>query len=294
MHIGISRPQSPPHPIPDVDAAVVARHAEQLGFESVFYGEHPIRPVAQAGHAVHRDGVPFFQDTLVALSRISAATTTIRFGGGVFLVPEHNPVQFAKELASLDHYGRGRLLVGCGVGWSRVECELLGGHWDRRWAQTEESIKIMRRLWTQDTVTYDGEFYRVPPVQLFPKPAAVPHPPILIGAGASERTFTRIADYADGWLPAFVTREAAAGAAAVVAAGRRRLDQLAVEAGRDPAALQITAIARGLSRAGAPELRARIAGLADAGADRVLISMPTVTSAQEAADALDRLAEAAF
>ncbi|WP_067650471.1 TIGR03619 family F420-dependent LLM class oxidoreductase [Nocardia harenae] len=292
MHIGINRPQSPPYPVPDIDAAIVAAHAERLGFESVFYGEHPIRPVQQAGYAVHHDGVPFFQDTLVALARASAVTTTLRFGGGVFLVPEHNPVQFAKELASLDHYSHGRLIVGCGAGWSRVECELLGGHWDRRWAQLEESVRIMRQLWTEDTVTYDGEFYRVPPVQLFPKPASQPHPPILIGAGASERTFARVVGFADGWLPAFVTRQAAADAPAVITAGRRRLDQLAAEAGRDPAALQITAITRGLSRAGAPELRARLDELRAAGADRVLLSMPTVHSEQEATEALDRLAEA--
>ena len=293
MHVGISRPPTPPYPVPDVDAAVIAQEAERLGFESVFYGEHPIRPVEQAGYSVHRDGVPFFQDTLVALARISV-TTTIRFGGGVFLAPEHNPVQFAKELATLDHYGGGRLLVGCGVGWSQVECELLGGVWDRRWAQTRESVRIMKQLWTQDTVTYDGEFYRIPPVQLFPKPASTPHPPVLIGARASERTFARVVDYADGWLPAFVTRETVAGAPAVVEAARRRLDDLAADAGREPGSLQISAMIRGLprgDRADGRELRGRITALSDAGADRVLVSMPTVTSEQEVGDALHRLAE---
>lgn len=296
MHVGISRPPTPPYPVPDVDAAVIAVQAERLGFESVFYGEHPIRPVEQAGYSVHRDGVPFFQDTLVALARISAVTTTIRFGGGVFLAPEHNPVQFAKELASLDHYGGGRLLVGCGVGWSQVECELLGGVWERRWAQTRESVRIMKQLWTQDTVTYDGEFYRIPPVQLFPKPASTPHPPVLIGAGASERTFARVVEYADGWLPAFVTRETVAGAPAIVEAARRRLDELAAEAGREPSSLQITAMIRGLPRDDGAEvrreLRARLTALGDAGADRVLVSMQTVTSEQEAGDAVHRLAEA--
>src|SRR4051812_49736767 len=87
MHIGISRPPTPPHPTPDVDGAAVAVVAEELGFESIFYGEHPIRPVDQPGQGVHADGIPFFQDTIVMLSRASAVTTRIKLGGGVFWYP---------------------------------------------------------------------------------------------------------------------------------------------------------------------------------------------------------------
>jgi probable F420-dependent oxidoreductase len=297
MQIGISRPPTPPHPTPDVDAAVVARHAEDLGFESILYGEHPIRPVGQAGVSVHADGVPFFQDTLVALARISAVTTTIKFGGGVFLVPEHNPVQFAKELASLDFYSGGRLLVGAGIGWSRVECELLGGRWDQRWEQTRETVQIMKRLWTQETASYDGQIYHVPPVQLFPQPVTTPHPPVLLGARGTDRTFARIVDYADGWLPALVSEEDLGTGPAVVEAGRRRLDELAADAGRDPATIQITAIVRGPQVDGdrGPTRgvdRGLVRRLGDAGADRVLVSLPTITSGEEALIALSRIADA--
>src|SRR4051794_30666456 len=184
MHIGISRPPTPPHPIPDVDGAAVAQTAEELGFESIFYGEHPIRPVDQPGQGVHADGIPFFQDTVVMLARASAVTSTIMLGGGVFLIPEHNPILFAKQLATIDHYSGGRVIVGAGVGWSRTECELLGGNFDRRWAQTRESVLLMKRLWTEDTVEFHGEFFDVPPVQLFPQPAR--NPPVLVGANASE------------------------------------------------------------------------------------------------------------
>src|SRR3979411_2465550 len=130
MHIGVSRPPTPEYPVPDVDGALVAKHAERIGFESVFYGEPPIRPLNDPGRSVHAAGVPFFQDTLVMLARASAMTTTLKVGAGVFLMPEHNPVLFAKQLASLDHYSGGRLIVGAGVGWSRTECELLGGNFD--------------------------------------------------------------------------------------------------------------------------------------------------------------------
>lgn len=297
MKIGVSRPPTPPHPIADVDALVVAQHAERLGFESIFYGEHPIRPVDQPGKSVHAHGVPFFQDTLVALARISAGTTNIKFGGGVFLIPEHNPVQFAKELASLDFYSNGRLLIGAGVGWSRVECELLGGRWDQRWKQTRETVQIMKKLWTEETVTYAGDIYTLPPVQLYPKPASQPWPPVLIGAKAGDKTFARVVDYGDGWLPAFVRPEDMIEAPHTVEAGRLAIDRLARDAGRDPAALQINCIVRGPQIDG--ELgpgqqidRALIRALGDAGAERVLVSMPTITSERDAAETLERMAEA--
>ena len=297
MRIGISRPPTPPYPTPDVDAAVVAQIAESLGFESIVYGEHPIRPVDQPGQGVHADGIPFFQDTLVALARISAVTSKITFGGGVFLIPEHNPVQFAKELASLDFYSGGRLLVGAGVGWSKVECELLGGHWDRRWAQTRETVQIMKQLWTQETTSYQGEIYTVPPVQLHPKPANRLGPPVLLGVRPGERGFARIVDFADGWLPALVSEEDLAQGAQIIADGRRRLSELAAQAGRDPDELQISVIVRGPQVDGdlgpaRVASRAMVSELGDAGADRVLISLSTITDEQDAERALNRIAEA--
>jgi len=299
MRVGISRPPTPPHPIPDVDAALVARHAEAIGFESILYGEHPIRPVGDPGHGVHAHGVPFFQDTLVALARISAVTTTLKFGGGVFLIPEHNPFQFAKELASLDFYSGGRLLIGAGIGWSRVECELLGGQWSRRWTQTRETIQIMKRLWSQETAEYDGEIYQAPPIQLFPQPASKPWPPVLIGARRSDKAFARIVDFGDGWLPAFTGANDLEDGPPQIEAGRRELDRLAREAGRDPATLQISVIVRGPQIDGdlGPRQsvdRAAVARFTAAGADRVLISLPTITSEQEAKEALQRIADAAL
>lgn len=230
------------------------------------------------------------------LARASALTTTIKLGGGVFLVPEHNPVLFAKQLASIDHYADGRLIVGAGVGWSRSECEVLGGNFDRRWAQTRESITLMKRLWTEETVEFHGEFFDIPPVQLFPQPATVGGPPVLIGAGPTESTFRRVARYADGWLPAFVTRESIEEAPSTIARGRQRIDELAAEMGRDPSRLQITAIVRG------PQIdgdlgptervdRALLGRLEDAGVDRALISMSTLRTTEDIPEALQRIAE---
>jgi probable F420-dependent oxidoreductase len=270
VHIGISRPPTPPHPIADVDGALVARIAEELGFE-------------------------FFQDTLVMLARASGMTTRITLGSGVFLIPEHHPVLFAKQLASLDFYSGGRLVVGAGVGWSRVECELLGGNFDRRWAQAREAIQVMKRLWTEETVTYEGEFFTVPPVQLYPQPATRGGPPVLIGGRDSDLTLARVVEFGDGWLPAFVTPETIADGAATIRGARQRLDRLAQEAGRDPASLQISAIIRGDQIDGdlAPRAvvgRDVVRRFEDAGVQRVAVSLSTLTSEQDARDALERIA----
>jgi probable F420-dependent oxidoreductase len=287
MQIGISRPPTPEHPLVDVDAMVVAREAERLGFGLLLYGEHPIRPTDQPGTGVHREGVPFFQDTLVALARASAVTSSMRVGSGVFLVPGHNPVRFAKELASLDRYSGGRLLVGAGVGWSRVECELLGGNFDRRWAQTEEAISVMRALWTGEPVTHEGAFYTVPSVQCVPTPFSPLGPPVLLGGG-SDVTLRRVARFADGWMPAFVTRESIESGPAAVAAGRRRLEELADERGRDPDALQIVAIVRGDAD------RGLLARYEEASADAVAVSLPRVTTERDVVAALETIAAAAL
>jgi probable F420-dependent oxidoreductase len=284
MQIGISRPPTPTHPDIDVDALVVAQHAESFEFDLLLYGEHPIRPLDDPGAGVHTDGVPFFQDTLVALSRISAGTQRLRFGGGVFLLPEHNPVAFAKQLACLDRYSNGRLIVGAGTGWSRVECELLGGHFERRWDQSREAVEVMRALWTGEPVTYEGEFFTLPPVQCVPTPTTPGGPPILLGGGAGP-TLRRVAEWADGWMPAYVTREAIRDGPDEIVMARKKLERMATQAGRDPRMLQIVAIVRGDAD------RDIVRRFEDVGVDALAVSMPTVTNEQEVCDALERIAE---
>jgi len=236
---------APPYPIPDVDAALVAQYAEELGFESILYGEHPITPLEDdSRNAVHTEGVPCFQETIVALSRVSAMTHTIRFGFGVCLVVEHNPVRLAKQLAGIDYYSGGRLLVGIGTGWSRLEVEVMGGRFDRRWARTAEAVTLMRQLWTQERVAFDGEFNQVPPVLCFPQPAQKPGPPILLGAN-SDSVFQRIAAYGDGWMPALVTPELIADGPQFIRAGRDKILHLAEQAGREMTTVPITCILHG-------------------------------------------------
>jgi probable F420-dependent oxidoreductase len=315
MHIGLSRPPTPPHPLPDVDGALVARLAEEHGFEAIFYGEHPITPVGDPGQSVHSKGVPFFQDTLVMLARASAVTSRITLGAGVFLIPIHQPVMFAKHLASLDYYSGGRLVIGAGVGWSRVEIEVMGGNFDRRWGQTREAIEVMKALWTQDVAEYHGEFFDVPPVSLYPKPASKPWPPFLLpgpmlkamitGEEGGEqldseeflRSFRRIARFADGWFPARMGPAAMRSGPPVIAEGRRILARLCEEAGRNPSELQTTVLLRTQVHDGDliwPELVSRdvLRAYEDVGVERCVVTIPTITSEEHAREVVERMAEA--
>lgn len=306
MHIGLSRPPTPPPPLPDVDAAHVAQIAEGLGFESIFYGEHPITPVGDPGQSVHSHGVPFFQDTLVALARISAVTSRIRIGSGIFLIPQHHPVMLAKQLSSLDFYSGGRLILGLGFGWSRVECEAMGGNFDRRFGQAREAVAVMKRLWAEGVASFDGEFYQFPPVMMAPKPLQRPHPPILLpgpalhegGLPDAERhraSFLRIVDYADGWLPGFVGTSAMEGGLAVIKAGRAIMAALCAERGRDPSELQTTVLLRTEVHDGDtawPELASRdlLKRYEDLAVERVIVTIPTITSDDHAREVLERMA----
>lgn len=307
MHIGITRPPTPAHPIPDVDGAIVAKIAEELGFESIFYGEHPITPVNEPGHKVHSAGVPFFQDLLVMLARASAMTSKIKLGGGIFLIHAHHAVMLAKQLASLDFYSGGRLIVGHGHGWSRIECEVMGGNYERRWTQAKESIELMKKLWTQEITEHYGEFYKVPPVYLYPKPLTKPWPPFLLSGPRWEheesfesplmiRGFKRIVETADGWYPYLLGTEQIETGPEIMLKGRALLDRLCEEIGRDPTEIKITAQLRAELHDGdmtMPEFVSRdtLRRYEDTGIERVTISMPTIVDETSARYALEYMAE---
>ena len=188
------------------DPAVLAKRAEELGFESFWVPEHAILPVhTTSPYASSSDGaIPEeygrIVDPFVALARASAVTSRIKLGTGICLVPERNPLLLAKEIATLDHYSEGRFIFGIGAGWLREETEIMGGDFDHRWTQTRESIEAMKQLWTQDEAEYHGRFYDFPPVKSLPKPVQKPHPPVYLG-GKARNVFKRVVAYGDGWMP---------------------------------------------------------------------------------------------
>lgn len=221
------------------DPAVVAKKAEDLGFDSFWAPEHPIIPIKTSSpYPGSRDGVipdayGRIMDPFVALARASAVTTKIQLGTGICLIPERNPLLLAKEVATLDRLSGGRFLFGIGAGWLKEETEVMGGNFEKRWAQTKDGILAMKELWTKDESEYSGKFYNFPKVRSFPKPMQKPHPPIFMG-GNSKYVFQRVVEWGDGWMPVrFKPQE--------LKEGRQTLNELAKRAGRDPESIEVLA-----------------------------------------------------
>ena len=265
-----------------IDVAVLARRAEELGFDSLWVPEHPIIPVhTESPWPGSPDGViprvyADIVDPFVALARASGVTTTLKLGTGIILVPERNPILLAKEIATLDMYSGGRFLFGIGAGWNKEESEIMGGNFAHRWSQTREAILAMKELWTKTESEFHGKYYDFPPVYSFPRPAQRPHPPIFLG-GMAANAFKRIVSWGDGWMPNRVTPEQ-------VANGKATLDELATAAGRDPASIQISVFGQEPN----PDL---LKGFEDAGANRVMIRLETAAEEESLAN-LGKIAEA--
>ena len=264
-----------------VDIAVLAKRAEEIGFESLWVPEHPILPVnASSPWPGSADGVipkvyADIVDPFVALGRASAVTSTMKLGTGICLVPERNPLLLAKEVATLDMYSGGRFLFGIGAGWHKEETEIMGGDFPHRWTQTKESVLAMKSLWTEVESEYHGNYYDFPPVYSFPRPTQRPHPPVYLG-GMARNVFKRVVEWGDGWMPNRVTPDD-------ISAGRQTLNELASDAGRDPESINISVF-------GQPADRDLVSALFEAGADRVMIRVET--AGQDATFAqLDQIAE---
>ena len=278
MSVGVSTPL----PAYTVDPAFMAQKAEELGFESLWYAEHPAVPVQSDSPFPATGGeIPWtyshFTDPYIALARASGATSTIKLGTGITLVPERNPLLLAKEIASLDRFSGGRFLFGIGTGWLREETEIFGGDFEHRWTQTREALEVMKELWTKDEAEYHGKYYNFPAVKSYPKPVQQPHPPIIIG-GLARNVLRRIVAVGDGWLPNRITP-------AEVEDSRKRLDAMAEEAGRDPKSITISVY-------GQPADRDVVQSYLNAGADRVVVRPDHVVNEYEMGKQLERMAEA--
>jgi probable F420-dependent oxidoreductase len=247
-----------------IDTVVVAQKAEALGFDSLWLGEHPVIPVHSSSPAPGTSGgsIPDFYsrlvDPFVALARASAVTTRLKLGTGITLVPERNPLLLAKEVATLDYFSKGRFLFGIGAGWNKEETEIMGGNFAHRWTQTREAIEAMKALWAKEAAEYHGTYYDFPPVRSFPRPVQQPHPPIFLG-GVAQQVFKRIVAYGNGWMPTRSTP-------ALIRQGRAVLNELAVEAGRDPASITVLAYI-------APAERTVLQALTEAGADAAVVRL---------------------
>lgn len=206
----------------------VAMAAEAGGFATLWSGEHVVMvDQPKSWYPYSADGriaVPAeadWLDPLLGLSFIAAVTDQIALATGILLLPEHNPVLAAKQVATLDVLSGGRLTLGVGIGWSAEEFTALGVPFARRGQRTEEYIAAMRELWAEDVASFRGEFAQFDAVRVNPKPVRGRHIPVVVG-GNSDVALRRVAAIGDGWYGFNLTAGKVAGRIALLADYCRR------------------------------------------------------------------------
>ncbi len=248
------------------DLAEVARQVEALGFDSLWIPEHPVIPInRKTPFPASKDGqLPEhynrWADPFIALTVAATATKRIKLGTGICLLPERDPLITAKVIASLDLYSGGRVILGVGAGWLKEETEVMGTRFGLRWKRLRETVEAMRVLWTQTEASYEGELVRFPAVRCEPKPVQKPYPPVLLGAHGP-KALQRVARSYDGWFPLAQSPEA-------LKRDVETLRKLVQEAGRNPDAIQVTALVE--PRDGGPSVE-ELKRYRDAGASRVIV-----------------------
>lgn len=221
------------------NAVGLALLAEELGFESLWTVEHVVVPVgyqseypySAGGKMAGAEHTPI-PDPLIWLAYVAGATTRIRLGTGILILPERNPLILAKEVATLDRLSRGRVELGVGVGWLKEEFDALGVPFERRGKRTDEYIDVLRRLWREPETAYEGEFTNFAALKSYPKPTQEGGPKIHIG-GHTPVAARRAGRIGDGFFPGRSGDDLVA-----------LLDEMrkaAADAGRDPETIEVTA-----------------------------------------------------
>ena len=207
----------------DMDDLVrVVKAGEEAGFDIASFAEHLFPP--PASHELLHNRT--WWDLPALCSFLAAHTSRVRFMFGVSVLPYHEPITFAKALATLDQVSNGRLILGVGSGWYEEEAKNLGYSFAERGAITDEYLAAIKELWTSENPSFKGKYVSFEDVSFYPKPVQKPHPPILIG-GTGPRPFRRVAQLGDGWNPMVGSLDEA----------KSQIEQirgLAREANRDP------------------------------------------------------------
>jgi probable F420-dependent oxidoreductase len=266
---------------PDVLVAVAER-ADQLGFATLWCGEHVVMvdepcsryPYADDGKIAVAPEADWL-DPLLALTFAAARTSRITLATGILLLPEHNPLVVAKQAATLDVLSGGRFSLGIGVGWSADEFAALGVPFTRRSARTAEYVAAMRQVWAYDVASFRGDFTCFESVRVNPRPVHDRRLPVIIG-GTTDAALGRVADYGDGWYGFNVE-------AATVA---DRLQVLADQCGRHGRQLRDLSVAVSVPDAGPDMLPA----LADAGVTELVVVASPPAAPDAAADWVGELA----
>lgn len=204
MKVGMFLPQVGEYATKE-NVLYIAKEAEKEGINSVWVLDRLLWPLSpQTPYAATPDGtLPVeFQnvlDPLTTLTYIAGVTKRILLGTSIIDMFFQNPVILAKRFATLDILSEGRTISGLGIGWSKDEYEVSGVPYKDKGSRADEFLQVLKKIWTDDVVEFKGQFYNIPASKIGPKPLQKPHPPILLG-GFSPKTFSRIVNYANGWI----------------------------------------------------------------------------------------------
>ncbi|WP_330345126.1 LLM class F420-dependent oxidoreductase [Streptomyces longwoodensis] len=261
----------------------LARELEQRGFAGLYLPEHTHIPVERttpypAGGDLPREYGRTL-DPFVALGQAAAVTERLGLGTGITLVAQHDPIDLAKQIATLDHLSGGRFTLGLGFGWNVEEADDHGVRWRTRRELVRDRMALMRALWSEEPTAHQGEFGSVRASFAHPKPVQQPRGPVtgprtLVGGAAGPKLFAHIAEYADGWLPI---------GGRGLTESVPRLRETWTEAGRDPSTLQIVPYA-------VTPAPGKLTHYADLGIEEAVIQLPPAEET-EVLHKLDEYAE---
>lgn len=256
----------------------LAREVEDRGFVSLFFPDHTHIPASRATPAPMGEPLPEqyrrMIDVFVAMAAAATATTSLKVGSGVALIAQRDPIITAKEVASIDHLSGGRAVLGIGFGWNVEEMADHGVEYARRRALVREKMLAIKRLWSEDEASYEGEYVRFERAWSWPKPVQAPGVPVFMGGGAGPKLFAHVAEYADGWMPI---------GGRGLAESIPHLQKAFADAGRDPSSLEVMPC-------GTIPNPGKIERLASLGIKEIVLGSDTGTR-DEVLPALDKYAE---
>jgi probable F420-dependent oxidoreductase len=274
----------------------LAQTAEALDFDSVWISDHVVIPERISSNypysvdgAFQTSAKQTYLEPLTALGYLAGITRKVRLGIAVLILPYRHPLLTAKMVATLDNLSGGRIDLGIGVGWMQEEFAALGvpaEMYTHRGGVSDEQLKILRTVWTEDVAGFEGKFYRFEPVGAHPHPIQKPNPPIWIG-GHTRPALRRVALYGDGWLP-IGGRPPANLPPSELADSIASIRRQAAEAGRGANALRVCfdttidfAATDGRPFSGSSEsIAGQLRGYVEAGADSLVVSFGRQPPAQ--------------
>ena len=217
-----------------------AERAEALGLDSLWLSAHVIVPPQGDSHYAMVEGRKYpptwleaYWEPFTILGYLSAVTKTLTLGTSVVVLPMHNPFEVAKQVAEIDCLSGGRFVFGVGVGWFEAEFKILNQNYRNRGKRTDEALALMKRLWSDDPVSFEGQYYRVETAHFSPKPVQAGGPPIWV-AGRSSPALRRVARFGDVFHPVNPSFD-------YLVEARSELDTLLDAEGRDRQSVKLAA-----------------------------------------------------